>query len=236
MVRHNISRGSMRPDKDQFAVVNYNIDGLDSLWNLAISAGDREVKERAIQFLLEIHVSLWREKKASLPVVARTFVNTTMGLLPKERPEKAKVLETIGLIKRFINQYPPANRVFRFEDFSYAKIDKAEYKGESYVIRKCVVKTADGGFARDLIIKIRESMTIYDLRNAISYYLRKPKSRFAVVTPLKKMLLDARYDNCIIRNASIFALISPRRNRFRRGGAQNAHQSGPTAVLRPRQL
>ncbi|MDR3547969.1 MAG: hypothetical protein P4M11_06860 [Candidatus Pacebacteria bacterium] len=99
----------------------------------------------------------------------------------------------------------------RFEDFSYAKIDKAEYKGESYVIRKCTVKSAEGAVVRDLIVKLQESMSVYDLRNAISYYLKRPKTRFRLVTPAKKAVIDSRYDNFLIKNASIDC--SHKRNR-----------------------
>ncbi len=113
MIRHNISsKGSLRPDKDrQFAVVNYNIDGLKMLWNIALGASDKEVKEKATAFLVEIHVSLWREKKADLPRISRTFIQVTMDAVPRENPNRARVLEVLTLARRFVNQYLCCDKV-----------------------------------------------------------------------------------------------------------------------------
>ena len=201
MIRCNIIKGSMRAEKDQVVVVNYSMDGLAMLWNIALFALDKEIKEKALTFLVEIHVSLWREKKAELSIISRSFARTTMGLIHTDKPDRATVLDVLNIIKRFINQYLPIT-ILRFEDFSYAKIDKAEYKGESYVIRKCTVKSPDGAIVRELSLKIKETMSIYDLRNAISYYLRKPKSHFRLITAVKKTVLDARFDNCLMKDAS----------------------------------
>ncbi len=208
MVRYNVCKGNIKSEKDgKLAVSSYPLDGLNMLRNTALSAPDREVREQASQFLIDIHVSLFKEKKADLPRIARTFVHFVMAFLPKDRPDRLQVLDVLELIRRFIFQYYASAKRDRFENFGYEKINKAEYKGESYVIRKCTVKGSDGAAATELNLKIKETMNIYDFKREISYYLRKPLNRLRLLSAKKKILIDGSYDNLGIKDVRILHVL-----------------------------
>lgn len=72
------------------------------------------------------------------------------------------------------------------------------------MVRKCTVKSPNGATIKELYIKIKESMCIANLKDAISYYMKKPKNLFRVFTNTKnKQIIDQTYDSILIKDASI---------------------------------
>eukprot|EP01022_Parablepharisma_sp_SALTPOND_P002104 TRINITY_DN1086_c0_g1_i1.p3 TRINITY_DN1086_c0_g1~~TRINITY_DN1086_c0_g1_i1.p3 ORF type:complete len:537 (+),score=63.48 TRINITY_DN1086_c0_g1_i1:6566-8176(+) len=197
-IRFNTLKKVIKVDKGRLIVLNFPVEGLDMLWKLAFNSLHTSVKEDATVFLIEIHVSLWKEKKTPLPKVTQNFVSSALGQIPKT-PDLSRVDDLLRILMNYITQ---------FEDFSYSKINKNEYKDGSYVVRRCTVKRNDGSILKELYIKIKEDMTIYDLKEAISYYLKKPRSMFKVYFGVKKQLLDSQYDSLYIKEASNYPKVS----------------------------
>ena len=76
------------------------------------------------------------------------------------------------------------------------------YKNDS-VVRKYFFKYVDEKkVSGEKFVRMNENMSLYDLKNAISYYTRVPKSLFRIYTSTKKTLLDSSYDTIKIRDAS----------------------------------
>ena len=84
-------------------------------------------------------------------------------------------------------------------------------------MRSCAVYGKDDKLIKELALKIQENMTLNQLKDAISYYMKINRARLKLITRDEKKVVDSHYDNVLVKNASIVYGIIYRREIYGKG-------------------
>jgi hypothetical protein len=189
-MRVNVLKKNVKSSEESMIVLSNTLDGITTLWNIAFDSSIEEITNDAINLLIEINFSIWERRKMSLLNLTQNFVSTATDLVSKNL-STSRVQDYLGVILGYVE---------KFEKLGYSKINKNEYEKLSYSTCKCTIKNYDGVKYKELNIKVQNDMTLNDLKEAISYNIKKHKAKFIVYSNNKR--LDTEYDNCYLNEFS----------------------------------
>eukprot|EP00831_Metopus_contortus_P050424 TRINITY_DN423_c0_g1_i5.p1 TRINITY_DN423_c0_g1~~TRINITY_DN423_c0_g1_i5.p1 ORF type:complete len:1429 (+),score=229.18 TRINITY_DN423_c0_g1_i5:37-4323(+) len=198
-IRHNLMLKLIKIDQGNVVTLSITPEGITPFWKFAFNNPYESIQDKATQFIITLFISIWQEKKASLTMITKSIADISLSQSDTSPSDPRKIKVMLNFLLLYLN---------KVEDINYTRINKDLYKEPPYTVRHCIILNSNGKVVRELFVKIQDNMCINDLRNALSYNLKKSRNCFKLRknTPGKE-LIDQKYDYVLIKNANIGFLV-----------------------------
>jgi len=106
MLRYNSLKKNIKIEKDKIITTSANLDGITMTWKIAFTSFDENIRNQASAFLREIYTALFKDGKADLASVVKSFTGYALKEAQSDsKINKQKIQHFVKMTQDFLEPY-----------------------------------------------------------------------------------------------------------------------------------